>query len=1178
MKKIYLSILGLLGLGMTGLAQNPGLVISEFLQNPAGTDSPLEYVELVATDDIDFSVTPYTVIFNNNGTATTDGWIEGGSLTYAFEISTGTVSVGDVVYVGGSGMAPTGTMLRTIDTGAEGGDGGIGNANTGGVLGNGGGNGDGIAVFNVAVASITASTEPTDAVFFGTGLGGAVIDAANGYQTPVNDLYDGGKLESGDFYALDADLTIATGTFDMATESFSVARTFASGAGTDGVTDVTILEVVPPVLSFTIDDSTVWEDAAVVTLELGLTGANGSVTSGDIVIMSSSTADSPEDFILLDTTIEFSGLTDEVLTFDIEVEDDAVEEQSEYIIITVDNIENAELDDKTEMFLYITDNDRVLPTATNELKLELLTSFSTGIEGDNSAEIVAFDTTTTNLFVINSEANKVDVIDFSDPELPVLIESIEFDSVGFVNSLDIYGGILAVAVEAPVAQDSGFVSIWNTDGTFLKRLTVGALPDMVTFNHTGDLLVVACEGEPNDDYTVDPNGGVSIIHLTETITDLTAADVTNLDFTDFDALEEDLIEDGVRIFGLDASVSQDLEPEYVTILDDNVTAYVVLQENNAIAVVDLELEEIVEILPLGTIDHSEFGYGLDASNRTSGINIANFEIHGMFMPDAIDNLNIEGENYLFTANEGDARDYDGYSEEVRVDDLILDETAYPDAAYLQNSRLLGRLKTTTATGDTDGDGDIDQIHSYGTRSFSIWHEEEGLIFDSGDLIEQIIANDPVFVDLFNASNDDELEWKNRSDDKGPEPEGVAAKWIDGNAYLFVSLERVGGVMAFNINDPETPEYMGYYNNRDVETDGPDRGAEGMIYIDAEISPNGNGLLILANEVSSTLSIYQVNSCLSLTEIDITTTDDATGFCEGESLEILATESEDLTYQWILEGEDIDEATEFSYEANEAGSYQVSFFNGEEDCEGISDNLIIEIFELPEVSAVATQDTICFGEEVTLTGEGADSYTWDVTGVEDGVAFTPADAGEITYTVTGTDENGCENTAEIDVLMAEEISIDATTIDETLGGDGEINITVDGGIGAYTFDWDNDATGDFDDEEDLTELEAGTYMITVEDEFGCTATETITVNSQVGIEESQLIVGIYPNPTDGHVVIQLGQAPGATVSIVNIAGNVVYQTQVIGSTQNMDLGHLSTGVYFVQVTLGDTSHSQKLIVK
>jgi len=171
-----------------------GLLISEILANPSGSDSPFEFVELRATRTIDFSVTPYSVVFNNNGTANANGWIAGGTLSYGFSITTGTVNVGDIVYVGGSSMTPTGTKLRTINTATTAGD-GFGNAAASGVLGNGGGNADAVAVFDVAIASLTNATVPIDAIFFGTGTGTAVVSGgAAGYQLPVNDRYMGGKL------------------------------------------------------------------------------------------------------------------------------------------------------------------------------------------------------------------------------------------------------------------------------------------------------------------------------------------------------------------------------------------------------------------------------------------------------------------------------------------------------------------------------------------------------------------------------------------------------------------------------------------------------------------------------------------------------------------------------------------------------------------------------------------------------------------------------------------------------------------------------------------------------------------------------------------------------------------------------------------------------------------------
>ena len=222
MNKLFTSLLVLL-LASTAKAQNPGLVISEFFINPSGNDLNLEWVELVATKNIDFTVTPYTVVVNNNGTAAANGWIAGGGLSYGFQINTGSVVAGQVVYVGGSGMAPTGTKIRTIDVTTTAGD-GFGNAApTAGVFGNGGANADGIAVFNLPVASITSSTVPVDAVFYGTAIGTAFVSASTGYELPVNDLYPGGKLQANSFFTTDpgANSLKATGFFNTTTNMFS---------------------------------------------------------------------------------------------------------------------------------------------------------------------------------------------------------------------------------------------------------------------------------------------------------------------------------------------------------------------------------------------------------------------------------------------------------------------------------------------------------------------------------------------------------------------------------------------------------------------------------------------------------------------------------------------------------------------------------------------------------------------------------------------------------------------------------------------------------------------------------------------------------------------------------------------------------------------------------------------
>ncbi len=229
-----------------------GLLISEIYTNPSGNDSPFEFVELRATRTINFATTPHSIVFVDNGSANANGWIKGGGTTYGFNITTGTVNAGDVVYVGGSSMIATGQRLRQISTGTTNGD-GFGNANSGGVLGNGGANADAIGVFSVAVGGITNSTVPVDAVFFGTGIGNAFFTTTSGYQLPVNDLYPGGKVQTNSFVAPDPaanEFIVASGTFSTATCDFSTPRTFIkSTIFSDGVSSVSLAAANAPTIN-----------------------------------------------------------------------------------------------------------------------------------------------------------------------------------------------------------------------------------------------------------------------------------------------------------------------------------------------------------------------------------------------------------------------------------------------------------------------------------------------------------------------------------------------------------------------------------------------------------------------------------------------------------------------------------------------------------------------------------------------------------------------------------------------------------------------------------------------------------------------------------------------------------------------------------------------------------------
>lgn len=494
-----------------------------------------------------------------------------------------------------------------------------------------------------------------------------------------------------------------------------------------------------------------------------------------------------------------------------------------------------------------------------DLQLFPIGTFQTGIFDEGAAEIVAHDPGTQRAFFTNADANSVSILDISQPSKPAKISDIDMSSYGGgVNSVTVHNGVVAVAVEAADATNNGSVVFFDTDGMFLNSVTTGALPDMITFTPDGTKVLTADEGQPNDAYTVDPEGSVTIIDVSG---GAMSASATTVSFTGFNADSAALTASGVRIFGPGATVAQDLEPEYIAISTDNSTAYVVCQENNAIVTIDLASSTATGIVPLGYKNHSMTGNGFDASNRSADINIRTWPTLGMYQPDAIKIVNIEGADYIVSANEGDSRDYDGYSEETRVEDLTLDTTAYPDAASLQMEENLGRLKTTTATGDTDGDGDIDQIYSYGARSFSIWDAAGNLVFDSGDNFEQILSDlDP---DNFNANNDDNDSYKSRSDDKGPEPEAVEIVELDGAVFALIGLERMGGIMIYEITDPRNPKFVRFQNNRNFSVDATspdagDLGVEDLEFITAEDSPIGIPLVLAANEVSGTVTIYSVN--------------------------------------------------------------------------------------------------------------------------------------------------------------------------------------------------------------------------------------------------------------------------------------------------------------------------------
>lgn len=499
------------------------------------------------------------------------------------------------------------------------------------------------------------------------------------------------------------------------------------------------------------------------------------------------------------------------------------------------------------------------PQAETSIELSPIGTFATGVFDEGAAEIVAHDPGTQRLFVVNGADASIDVLDISNPAAPGLVFAIDITPFGKqANSVAVNDGVVAAAVENNNKQAPGVVVFFNTNGALLNQVTVGALPDMITFSPNGNWVLVANEGEPNDAYTIDPEGSVSVINVKQGAANVTQADVRTADFTAFNT---QTLDPSIRVFGPNATVAQDLEPEFITISKNSKTAWVTLQENNAIAVINIKKAKVKKLIGLGFKDHNLIGNGFDASNEDNSINIIPRPTKGMFQPDSITAFKSKGKTFLITANEGDSRDYSGFSEEERVKDIVLDSTAFPNAAILQDEANLGRLKTTTVNGDTDNDGDFDELFSYGTRSFSIWTAKGEMVFDSGNALEEITA--VAFPGDFNSTDNENSSFDDRSDDKGPEPEGVVVEKISGRSYAFIGLERVGGIVVFDVTEPADSIFVQYINTRIFSGDpatgtAGDLAPEGIQFIRKKDSPINKPLLVVAFEVSGTTTIFEID--------------------------------------------------------------------------------------------------------------------------------------------------------------------------------------------------------------------------------------------------------------------------------------------------------------------------------
>ncbi|MDK9861213.1 choice-of-anchor I family protein [Staphylococcus equorum] len=487
-------------------------------------------------------------------------------------------------------------------------------------------------------------------------------------------------------------------------------------------------------------------------------------------------------------------------------------------------------------------------------------------------EIVKYNPKNVYAYSINGDKEALDILDIKNTKNKEiqLVNRIYLQDAGIeagdLTSVAVHpnGNYIALSEPAKDKTKPGHVVFYSDTGKYLNDLTVGSLPDMVTFTKDGTHLLVANEGEPSDDYKVNPEGSVSIIDTSGVPAELNNSHVRTTPLT------QEHMNESIRELGPNKSEAYlNLEPEYIVTDDSGKYAYVTIQESNAIAKLDIENGEFVQVQGLPYKDHSLPENAIDPSDKDGIKELRPVPVLGMLQPDGIDSYEYNGETYLLIANEGDSQDYEGYSEEVRVkdikDDIELDAKYYEGytqeeldalvANGLFDDDQLGRLKVTTSHKFRDENGKYNALVTFSGRSFSILKGSDlSMVYDSGNDIEQRIKD--ILPERFNANYEDfnELEVDGRSDDKGPEVESIEVGTIGNQTYAFVGLERVGGVMIYNITNPTAPEFTQYLydeQNKDVSP-------EGITFVSAEDSPTGKPMLIVSFELSGTTSTFELD--------------------------------------------------------------------------------------------------------------------------------------------------------------------------------------------------------------------------------------------------------------------------------------------------------------------------------
>lgn len=522
--------------------------------------------------------------------------------------------------------------------------------------------------------------------------------------------------------------------------------------------------------------------------------------------------------------------------------------------------------------------------AAATLNVNLLATISSG-SGEMGAEIPAYHAASKRIFATNGATNQIDIYDIANPSAPKKLKSVSLTAYGN-NLTSVAAGLNSIvavvgtnptfgADGTPVVAE-GKAVVMDRNGKVISSVSVrGFQPDAVTFTPNGLTAIVAIEAEPicatdnpattsneSTDYTkaIDGEGGVAIINLANPKS-------PRVKLANFNAFSvSDARSAGLVINKIVNNVAKDVEPEYVTAVSDT-KAFVTLQEANGIAELNLASGAVTKIYGAAVIDRSVVETDLSDKDKNTEL-ITYPGVKSNSQPDAIASFQIGRDSYFATAGEGDSREWTCLTDDLRAGKLTVDSVNFANWAAQKVDAILGRAKVDPNAGDIDMDGDIDVVTTRGSRSMSIF-KNGTLLWDSGSLLEKTMIEKFGFANIngshvLNATDKTVLDYigQDRSDDKGPEPEGVAVGMIGKLRVAVLGMERTSSLAFFDITNPAKPTLLSWQQMQPLTSTSLNASSawspEGVIFVPAEKSPNKKALVITSYEMSGSLTIHQLS--------------------------------------------------------------------------------------------------------------------------------------------------------------------------------------------------------------------------------------------------------------------------------------------------------------------------------